>query len=96
MTDIIERKFVWKRNTAQYSTGEILYIGKIAVGGWFNPTVSKGDPTLYRARIDLPSLTMSRATIDFDNHEKARARVEAAVKTWFKWLEQESVEAAAS
>lgn len=79
---------VWKANTGKYTTGEVYWIGKINVGAWFNPVVSKGEPTKYRAMIELPGIKMKEGTTDFNNAEDAKKRVEAAVATWFKWLEQ--------
>lgn len=81
-------KGIWIRNQAKYSSGENYRIGKIDVGAWFNPVVSKGESTVYRAQVNLPSMEMKEATIDFPDAEQARKRVESAVATWFKWLEQ--------
>lgn len=80
---------IWERNTAKHSSGETYRIGKIVVGKWFNAIVSKGQPSLYRAMLDLPGLTMKPDTIDHPTPEAARARVERAVATWFAWLEQQ-------
>lgn len=79
----------WKPTSAKYGSGEELWIGKIKVGSWFNPSVPKGSDTVYRASVDLPSINMKKGTTDFPNRELAKARVERAVDTWFKWLEEE-------
>lgn len=80
-------KGIWIKNQTKYSSGENYKIGKIEVGAWFNPLVSKGEPTIYRAQINLPGMKMNEGTIDFDDAEHARNRVESAIATWFKWLE---------
>lgn len=76
----------WARNTSKYGTGEIYKIGKIQVGSYFNATVSRGSPTVYRANVELPGIRMKAETTDFDNAEAAKIRVEKVVATWFNWL----------
>lgn len=79
----------WVRNTGRYASGEFYKIGKIKVGSWFNPTVSKGQPQIYRAVCDLPGITLKEGTTDFATAEEAKARLERAVATWFRWLDEE-------
>lgn len=78
----------WKRTRARYGSGEELWIGKINVGSWFNPVVPKGSPSKFRAMLHLPGLEMKPETVDHDDAESARQRVERAVDTWFKWLNE--------
>lgn len=78
----------WKPTRAKYGSGEELWIGKIKVGAWFNPTVSKSEATKYRTQILLPGITLKEGTIDWTTADAAKARVERVVDTWFKWLEE--------
>lgn len=68
--------------------GEDLYIGKVLVGSWYCPLGAKGEVTKYRAQLNLPGLHMRDDSVDFPDAEQAKARLERAVDTWFKWLEE--------
>lgn len=80
----------WKPARGKYTCGEELWIGKIPVASWFNPVRSKGDPTAYRAQIDLPGIAMKKDRIEADSADEIKARIERVVDTWFKWLEVEN------
>lgn len=78
---------VWERQTGKYASGEDYRIGKVVVGSaGFSGTVSKGDPLRYVASVALPGISMKTGTNHFASIEEAKARTEAAVATWFKWL----------
>jgi len=80
-------KGVWEPQTGRHESGESYRIGKIIVGSaGYNGARSKGDPLAYRATIDLPGIALKKGTTAFATIEEAKARTEAAVATWFKWL----------
>jgi len=80
---------VWKKSKAKYGSGEELWIGRRCVGCWFNPVVSRGSETLFRAQTHLPSIAIRPELVDSPTSERARAVVEAIVDSWFKGLEEE-------
>lgn len=90
MTSQIPTNFVWKPARHKYASGQECWLGKICIGSYFNPTVRKGEPTVYRAATVLPGIVMKGGTTDFPNDELARARVEAVARTWFNWIQQEN------
>lgn len=78
---------IWEMQTGRHESGENYRIGKIVVGSaGYNGTRSKGDPLTHRAYLLLPGITMKDGTDRFPNMEEAKARLEAAVATWFRWL----------
>lgn len=81
------KPFEWKRTEGRFANGETLWIGRVPVGAWGNPIGRKGESTKYRAEVSLPGLRMKEGTVDFANADEAKRRVEAAVLTWFKWLD---------
>lgn len=80
-------KGVWKPHRAKYTSGEEYWINNICVGSYRYYTRSKTDPVTYQVIIDLPSIKL--ATGEFqETQERARLRLERAVATWFRWLNE--------
>jgi hypothetical protein len=75
----------WKPARGKYASGEELWIGdNICVGSWFNPTISKGEDTKYRASINLPSIAIKAEFVDHADRDRAKAVVERVVDRWFQ------------
>ena len=78
---------VWKKNEAQYQTGETLYLNNILVAsyGW-NSGMSKGDPDRdekqWSGQITLPSLKNKFRY--GSTQEMVKTKIEITVKNWFK------------
>ena len=83
-------KLVWKRNERQYATGELCFAGKVNVGSVHMPTVSKGQPTIWRAKSDLPGFAMKAGTTDFPTMNEAKARLEKFVTAWFSYTQEDA------
>jgi hypothetical protein len=78
----------WVKQTRQHQNGEDYVLGKVTVGSAsYNALRSREDPLAYRAFIILPGIQLKAGTADFATIEEAKARVEAAVSTWFKWVQ---------
>ena len=74
--------FKWHKNTRQYGSGEICYLGKWRVGSWYWDGTSQRDKNKYRPTCQLPVLP---AKFNFENQENesmARSAVEDAVRAW--------------
>lgn len=82
-------KKTWKPARGKYAHGEELWIGKVPVASWFNPIGRKGEPTMYRAEIKLPGISLKSGRETADSKDEIKARIERAVDTWFTWLEVE-------
>lgn len=80
----------WKSATERFSNANECYIGRVKVGYVFMPSRSRNDAPFYRAQIDLPGITMKEGTTDHPTEAAAMARLEAAIGTWFRWLEIEA------
>ena len=75
----------WEKDTGQYTSGEILYLGKWKVGGFhFDSSRSKGDANKWHATCTLPGIKKSLG--HFATEEEARARAERAIKYWLSEL----------
>jgi hypothetical protein len=76
-------KFIWKIKTAEYQTGQSLYLGKCCVGGYsYNasrPKGTKGDD--WKGYVDLPGVREGRSLCDTE--EAMRTQIESIVKVWF-------------
>lgn len=71
----------WEQNTAQYATGEILYLGKWKVGtAFYDGGVSKGQPDKYKATCLLPG--MKPVLGHFATEAYAKEAAERAVTHW--------------
>lgn len=79
----------WKPKRAKYGIGEELWIGRRCVGAWFNPTVSKGSPSIYRAVVHLPDFRLKEDVQDKDNRDDAKLIVERSVDAWFASVMEE-------
>lgn len=78
----------WERQAHKYSDGENYRVGKIVVGSAFYSSTTRGDPAKYAVQIELPGIR--QPTDWYVNIEDAKARVERAVATWFRWLDERS------
>lgn len=76
-------KFEWKRDTREYSSGEILYLGRWNVGSaFYDGGKSKDDPKKQIATCSLPGIKRNLGS--FEKEKEAKDRVENAVKHWIK------------
>jgi hypothetical protein len=82
-------KITWKPARGRHATGEELWIGKRCVGCYFQAVVPKGSPTIYRASIGLPSISIKPEFVDHRMPAQAKAVVERMVEIWFRSLEEE-------
>jgi len=76
--------FKWKEDTAQYQTGESLYLNKIKVGsyGW-NSTRSKSD---LREELDWVGQTLlpqAGQRLYGQNQDEVKVKIERLVTSWF-------------
>ena len=75
----------WERDTGQYASGKILYLGKWRVGGFhFDSCRSKEDPKKWEATSRLPGIKPSLGR--FAKEEEAMEAAEKAVKHWLSGL----------
>ena len=71
----------WKRDTRQYASGSILYLGKWPVGGsHYDSGRSRNDLKKYRATCLLPGIKSEIG--HFATDAEARQAVDGAVKYW--------------
>lgn len=86
-----EAKFTkgeWIQQTGQHMSGEGYRIGKVFVGSaYYSALTSRDDPLRYRCRIDLPGMKQPQEA--YTTIDEAKARLERAVATWFRWVEEE-------
>ena len=76
----------WKINTAQYASGEILFLGAWNVGGYhYDGCRSQDDPLKYAATCKLPGI--KRLLGYFKTGEEAKAGAEKAVAHWLSKLD---------
>lgn len=77
----------WERQTGAYQFGENYRIGKVIVGcAFYDGSASRNDPAKYAIELYLPSI--KRPSDTYTNIEDAKARLERAVATWFRWLDE--------
>ncbi|MEZ2132495.1 MULTISPECIES: hypothetical protein [unclassified Sinorhizobium] len=76
----------WERQTGKHQLGENFRIGKVVVGAAFYSSTTRDDPLKYAVRVDLPGI--KNPTDRYTNIEDAKARLERAVATWFRWLDE--------
>ncbi len=77
----------WERQTGKHQSGENYRIGKVVVGAAFYSTTTRDDPLKYAVRLDLPGIKSPEDR--YADIEPAKTRLERAVSTWFRWLEEE-------
>jgi hypothetical protein len=81
-TNLIKLNFIWKPKTAQYETGERLFLGRICVAGWqWNGGRSQSDKTTpdYVGNTVLPQLNKQI----FGTIEEVKTKLEQIVTLWF-------------
>lgn len=75
--------YEWKQNTGQYSSGEILFVGKWAIGGYhWDGMRSKDNPNAYKATCKLPGIKTDLG--NFPTADEAKQKAEVAASHWFK------------
>jgi len=75
----------WEKDIGQYTSGEILYLGKWKVGGfYFDSTRSQGHLKKWRATCTLPGIKNSLG--HFATEAEAKDKAEFAVKHWLDGL----------
>lgn len=78
----------WKINTAQYTCGELLYLGPWNVGGiHYDSARSKSDKEKYAATCNLPGIKNMLG--HFKTNEEAKEKAENAVRHWLGKLPQQ-------
>ena len=75
----------WKRDNAQYATGELLFLGAWNVGGYhYDSCRSIDDPLKYAATCKLPGIKGHLG--NFKTDAEAKAKAEKAVTHWLSKL----------
>lgn len=76
----------WKRDTAKYSNGELLFLGAWHVGGMhYDSCCTRDDPLKYAATCRLPGIKASLG--HFKTDAEARVSAEKAVTFWMSKLQ---------
>lgn len=79
--------FKWEKQTGRHQLGEWLSVGKIVVGSaFYSGTKSRDDPRKYAVSITLPGIKNPEQ--HYETLDEAKARLERAVATWFKWAQE--------
>ena len=77
---------IWEHDNRQYTSGEILKLGKWIVGtAYYDSGRSRDDPCKYAAKCSLPGIKLNLGF--FESSEEAKARVERAVNHWIEHAE---------
>lgn len=75
----------WKRNTSQYSGGELLFMGKWNVGEiYYDSCRTRDDPLKYAAKCRLPGIKENLG--HFETDAEAKVVAEKAVTHWMSKL----------
>ena len=76
---------IWKKDTRRFASGEILYLGRWAVGtAEYDGCRSKSDPCKWKATCALPG--MKAYLGHFDTDTGAKEATEIAVRHWLDGL----------
>lgn len=78
----------WEKQTGNYQHGENYRVGKVVVGSAFYKSTTRDDPLKYAVQIYLPGI--KNPDDRYMDIEQAKARLERAVATWFRWLKEEA------
>ncbi len=77
--------FKWKKNTAQYQTGESLYLNKIKIGGYgWNSFRSKSAASVDNDWAGQTVLPQATQVLYGKDQDEVKARIEHLVTSWFK------------
>lgn len=75
----------WRPLTGPYQSGQEAYVGKIILGHVnYDSLRSRDDPKKYEATSTLPQIKINPS--HFLTSEEAKAKVEYAIKFWFKHI----------
>jgi hypothetical protein len=83
-----ENQMEWKKDTARYANGEVLFLGAWNVGGvHYDSLGSNTDKLKYIGTCKLPGIKGRLG--NFETKKEAKAVVEAAVEHWMSKLPQQ-------